>query len=143
MAEVQPTTSTSEEAPQPLSGTVVGRFITRERLGGGAWARFIAWRTSGPSQRADPTYRLGENLRQRLRRPMTVEQFFDIATQCAEVLIAAHEQGTVHCEIKPEKIMLTTTGQAKILDFGVANHLPRSDRSSMVDRAGTMAGTPA
>jgi eukaryotic-like serine/threonine-protein kinase len=192
MAEVQPTTSNSAEVPQPLSGTVVGRFIIRERLGGGGMGevyraedirlkRDVALKRMAPSLRADPTYRLrfqqeserasrfsdshiaaiydvveeqseiflvmeyieGENLRQRLRRPMTLEEFFDIATQCAEALIAAHERGVVHCDIKPENIMLTTTGQVKILDFGVAKHLPRSDQSSTVDRAGTMGGTPA
>jgi serine/threonine protein kinase len=40
-------------------------------------------------------------------------------------------------------IMLTNTGQVKILDFGVAKHMPRADQSSTIDRAGTMAGTPA
>jgi serine/threonine protein kinase/tetratricopeptide (TPR) repeat protein len=85
----------------------------------------------------------GENLRQRLRRPMTLEQFFEIALQCAEALSAAHERGIVHCDIKPENIMLTTAGQVKILDFGVAKHLPRSDQSSTVDRAGAVGGTPA
>ena len=71
----------------------------------------------------------GETLRQYLRRPMNLEQFFEIATQCAEALVAAHEHGIVHCDIKPENIMLTPTGQVKILDFGVAKHLPRSDQS--------------
>src|SRR5712692_5671230 len=85
----------------------------------------------------------GETLRQRLRRPMSLDEFFGIATQCAEALAAAHEHGIVHCDIKPENIMLTNTGQVKILDFGVAKHLPRSDQSSTVDRAATMAGTPA
>ncbi len=84
----------------------------------------------------------GETLRQRMRRPMTLEQFFEIATQCAEALIAAHEHGIVHCDIKPENIMLTPAGQVKILDFGVAKHLPRSAQSSTLDsiRGG---GTPA
>ena len=85
----------------------------------------------------------GETLRQRLRRPMSLDEFFGIATQCAEALAAAHEHSIVHCDIKPENIMLTNTGQVKILDFGVAKHLPRSDQSSTVDRAATMAGTPA
>jgi tetratricopeptide (TPR) repeat protein/tRNA A-37 threonylcarbamoyl transferase component Bud32 len=85
----------------------------------------------------------GENLRQRLRRPLTLEQFFDIALQSAEALAAAHERGIVHCDIKPENIMLTSAGQVKILDFGVAKHLPRSDQSSTVDRTGSVGGTPA
>ena len=85
----------------------------------------------------------GQNLRQRLREPLSLDEFFTIAIQCAEALVSAHRQGIVHCDIKPENIMLTSAGQVKILDFGVAKHLPRSDQSSTVDRAGTFAGTPA
>ena len=85
----------------------------------------------------------GETLRQRLRRPVTLDEFFDIAIQCAQALAAAHENGIVHCDIKPENIMLNVAGQVKILDFGVAKYLPRSDQSSTIDRSGTMAGTPA
>ncbi len=85
----------------------------------------------------------GQNLRQRLRQPLSLDEFFVITIQCAEALISAHKQGIVHCDIKPENIMLTSQGQVKILDFGVAKHLPRSDQSSTVDRAGTFAGTPA
>ena len=84
----------------------------------------------------------GETLRQRLRQPMTLEQFFAIATQCAEALVAAHEHGIVHCDIKPENIMLTPSGVVKILDFGVAKHLPRSDQSSTLDSS-RVGGTPA
>ncbi len=84
----------------------------------------------------------GETLREYLRRPMSLEQFFEIATQCAEALVAAHEHGIVHCDIKPENIMLTPTGQVKILDFGVAKHLPRSDQSSTLDSS-LVGGTPA
>ena len=84
----------------------------------------------------------GETLRHRLQRPLTLEQFFGIATQCAEALTAAHDHGILHCDIKPENIMLTPAGQVKILDFGLAKHLPRSDRSSTLE-SGLLGGTPA
>lgn len=84
----------------------------------------------------------GETLRQRLRRPLTLEQFFDIARQCAEALMAAQEHGIIHCDIKPENIMLTPAGQVKMLDFGLAKHLPRSDKSSTLESS-LIGGTPA
>lgn len=85
----------------------------------------------------------GETLRHRLHRPMTLEEFLRIAVQCAEALVAAEHVGIVHCDIKPENIMLGSSGNVKILDFGVAKFLPRSDESSTVDRSGTIGGTPA
>jgi len=85
----------------------------------------------------------GQNLRQRIQKPMSLEQFLGIAVQCAQALVAAHGHGIVHCDIKPENIMLTPEDQIKILDFGVAKHLPRSDQSTTVDRSGTVTGTPA
>jgi tetratricopeptide (TPR) repeat protein len=88
-------------------------------------------------------YVKGETLRQRLQQPMTLEQFFQIATQCAEGLMAAHEHDIVHCDIKPENIMLTPEGQVKILDFGLAKHRPCSDQSSTLGLSSTLAGTPA
>lgn len=85
----------------------------------------------------------GKTLRQRLRESMTLEEFLAIAIECAEALVAAHERGIVHCDIKPENIMLAAGTRVKILDFGVAKHLPRSDQSSTIDRSGTVGGTPA
>jgi serine/threonine protein kinase/tetratricopeptide (TPR) repeat protein len=84
----------------------------------------------------------GETLRERLRRPLALEEFLHIAMQCADALVAAHAHGIVHCDLKPENIMLTATQQVKILDFGVAKHLPRTDQSSTVE-PGVLAGTPA
>ncbi|MBI3476983.1 MAG: protein kinase [Acidobacteria bacterium] len=83
----------------------------------------------------------GETLRRRLRQPLTLEQFFPIATQCVAAVVAAHDHGIVHCDIKPENIMLTPEGQVKILDFGLAKHLPRSDRSSTFESCRSLAGT--
>ena len=85
----------------------------------------------------------GETLRERLHRPLALEEFLDIAMQSADALVAAHAHGIVHCDLKPENIMLTATQQVKILDFGVAKHLPRTDESSTVEEAGVFGGTPA
>ncbi|MGA8764574.1 MAG: protein kinase, partial [Candidatus Sulfotelmatobacter sp.] len=85
----------------------------------------------------------GETLRERLRRPLALEEFLHIAMQCADALVAAHAHGIVHCDLKPENIMLTATQQVKILDFGVAKRLPRTDQSSTVEEPGVVCGTPA
>ncbi len=85
----------------------------------------------------------GETLRERLHRPLGLEEFLDIAAQCADALVAAHAHGIVHCDLKPENIMLTDTHQIKVLDFGVAKHLPRTDESSTVEEPGGLGGTPA
>ncbi len=50
----------------------------------------------------------------------------------------SHDRGVVHRDIKPANVMLTSTGQAKIADFGIA----RIESSSMT-QAGTLLGTPA
>jgi serine/threonine-protein kinase len=50
----------------------------------------------------------------------------------------SHEHGVVHRDIKPANVMLTSSGQAKITDFGIA----RIENSSMT-QAGTVLGTPA
>jgi len=85
----------------------------------------------------------GQTLRERLQTRISLSDFLQIAIDCAEALDAAHRCGLVHCDIKPENIMLTPSAQVKILDFGVAKHLPRSDQSSTIDRSGASGGTPA
>ena len=62
----------------------------------------------------------GQTLRQRLKHPISINKFLEIAVECAEALAAAHKGGVLHHDIKPENIMLTSAEQVKMLDFGVA-----------------------
>ena len=85
----------------------------------------------------------GQNLRQRLQHPISLQEFLNIAIQCVEALVGAHERNIIHCDLKPENIMLTGTNEIKVLDFGVAKRLPRSDKSSTMEKARGFGGTLA
>ncbi len=66
-------------------------------------------------------YLEGESLRARLRRgPIPLADGIRLGISIAEGLAAIHQKGIIHRDLKPENIFLTTDGQIKILDFGVA-----------------------
>jgi tetratricopeptide (TPR) repeat protein/TolB-like protein len=180
---------------QDLSGTTVGRFEIRSRLGAGGMGevyraedktlkRPVALKRVIPSSGSSAEYRRrilkeaerasrlsdrriaqiydvfeekseiflvmeyveGETLRQRLLRPMNLNEFLGVAVECAQALQSAHERNIIHCDVKPENIMLTSTGDVKVLDFGIAKEVVASD-SATASIAGTQTnvirGTPA
>src|SRR5260370_12032712 len=83
----------------------------------------------------------GETLRERLDRPMSLGDFMKVAVECAQALVAAHEKNIIHCDLKPENIMLTTAGEVKILDFGVARDLSFPAKDAATRSLATAAGT--
>ena len=90
-------------------------------------------------------YYAGETLRARIDRgPIPLDEAVGIARQIASGLAAAHAAGIVHRDLKPANVMLTSSGQVKILDFGIAK-LTAPDRETItkVTGPGVTIGTLA
>ena len=56
----------------------------------------------------------------RKRGHLTSEEIIKISIRVAEALKAAHENGIIHRDIKPQNIMVTPSGEVKVTDFGIA-----------------------
>jgi tetratricopeptide (TPR) repeat protein len=71
------------------------------------------------------------------RRPLPLEWKIDVLRQICEGLAHAHHSGIVHRDIKPANVRVSSEGEVKIVDFGVALL-----QSSSLSRTGHVLGTP-
>jgi len=84
----------------------------------------------------------GETLTQRMRRrPLEAGEFMSIAKQIVSGVVAAHNGGVIHRDLKPANIIIEPSGQAKILDFGLAKALQQDMLHSPEQSSNRLFGT--
>ncbi len=83
----------------------------------------------------------GQSLYEKIQSgPLDLDEAVDISIQAAQGLCEAHEKGIVHRDIKSANIMVTNSGQVKIMDFGLAK-LAGETSLTRLTQAGAIMGT--
>lgn len=82
----------------------------------------------------------GKNLRDLLADgPLTPQRVTEIGMAVGDALQTAHNNGVIHRDIKAENVMVTVSGDVKVMDFGLA----KLQNASMLTREGDIVGTIA
>ena len=74
----------------------------------------------------------------RAEAPLPIDRAIDLMVQACAALGYAHRAGLVHCDVKPQNLIVTPDGRLKVTDFGIA----RAISQSMPQNVETVWGTP-
>lgn len=77
----------------------------------------------------------------KVRLPLPFERVLPVALGLARGLAAAHERGVLHRDIKPANIVMSSSGDVKLLDFGVAKLLEESSAEAARPAVSSLPGT--
>ena len=84
----------------------------------------------------------GATLRDQVRQgPMDVRAALELARELAAGLDTAHRQGIIHRDLKTENVLISTSGGAKILDFGIAKRFLDSEEEGSLTADNSVLGT--
>jgi len=86
-------------------------------------------------------YLPGGTLKQRLGKPVSYQEATRMLLPIARALAYAHQQGIIHRDVKPSNILITTSGEPMLTDFGIAKLL-EADEGQTLTATGVGIGTP-
>jgi len=86
-------------------------------------------------------YLPGGTLKQRYKGPMPYRDAVQLLIPIAQALVHAHQQGIIHRDIKPANILITSTGEPMLSDFGIARII-QSEETQGLTTTGVGIGTP-
>ena len=92
-----------------------------------------------------------EPQRQRPRRPDWIDEYIDIFARVCDAVAFAHHHGVIHCDLKPDNVMVGDYGQVYLIDWGSARrlrgsdvHVPGAERAEAGEADdGPQSGTPS
>ncbi|HOT93168.1 MAG TPA: protein kinase [Anaerolineae bacterium] len=86
----------------------------------------------------------GEDLKTTIRRdgPLPVNRALNLARQICAGVGHAHRAGIVHCDLKPQNILVTYDGQVKVTDFGIARAFQDEEHPKQEEAEDVVWGSP-